>query len=505
MISILRLPDSAQITCEEKEHDAKVRFALSDNKLTVFVSAASSRVKFLDLRWNIKIREEVSVMGDAWERTYADIGFTGLLAERALPWYFALRHKGGTDCVGVGVQPNALIYFNIDAEGVTAHCDLRSGTVGVELAGREIAVADFMSAEYNKEPFYALCDFCKKMCPDPILPKEKIYGGNNWYYAYGKSSCEEILSDCALQAELAEGLENPPFMVIDDGWQVKHLQGPWTPNEKFGDMKKIADAFKAMGVRPGIWFRPLRDESESIPAQWRFKNRNQKEAEYLDPSHPGVLAHISSVVKTMVGWGYELIKHDFSSFDIFGAWGFERKKHLSEGDWRFYDSSKTSAEIYKNFLKTLLDATEGKAYLIGCNCISHLTAGLSHINRVGDDTSGKEWERTRSYGINTLAFRLCQNNAFYVVDADCAGFKDGNIPFGLNKKWVELLAKSGTPMFVSAPAGAFNDEEKAFLKEMYKIASLQKNVTAPVDYLYNATPALWSIDGEICEFDWWNE
>ena len=28
---------------------------------------------------------------------------------------------------------------------------------------------------------------------------------------------------------------------------------------------------------------------------------------------------------------------------------------------------------------------------------------------------------------------------------------------------------------------------------------------APIDYLYNSTPALWSIDGEVYEFDWWNE
>ena len=505
MISILRIPDSVKISCEEKEHDANIRYELCDNKLTVFVSAATSRVKFLDLRWNVKIREEVFVMGDAWERTYADIGFAGLSSERTLPWYFALKHKHGTDCVGVGVRPNSFVYFNIDAEGVTAHCDLRSGTVGVKLSGREIAVADFMSTEYGEEPFYALCDFCKKMCPDPILPKEKIYGGNNWYYAYGKSSYEQIVSDCALQAELAQGLENPPFMVIDDGWQVKPTQGPWIPNERHGDMKKIADEFKAMGVRPGIWFRPLRDESESIPAEWRFKNRNPKEVEYLDPSHPEVLAHISLIVKRIVSWGYELIKHDFSSFDTFAAWGCQRDKYLSEGNWCFYDTTKTSAEIYKNFLKTILDATEGKAYILGCNCISHLTAGLCHVNRTGDDTSGRDWKRTRNYGVNTLAFRLCQNNAFYVVDADCAGFKDENIPFSLNKKWVELLAKSGTPMFISAPAGAFNEQEKAFMKEMYKIASLQQNVTAPIDYIYNSTPAIWSIDGEICEFDWWNE
>ena len=85
MISILRIPDSVKISCEEKEHDAKVRYELCDNKLTVFVSAKTSRVRFLDLRWNIKIREEVSVVGDAWERTYADIGFTGLSSSPSSP------------------------------------------------------------------------------------------------------------------------------------------------------------------------------------------------------------------------------------------------------------------------------------------------------------------------------------------------------------------------------------------------------------------------------------
>ena len=77
------------------------------------------------------------------------------------------------------------------------------------------------------------------------------------------------------------------------------------------------------------------------------------------------------------------------------------------------------------------------------------------------------------------------------------------VPFSLNKKWVELLAKSGTPLFISAPNGAFDEKELAFMKEMYKIASLQENVAIPLDFTYNATPALWSIDGERHEFNWW--
>lgn len=499
MLSILRQPDKALLVCEEKEHDASLRYELSDGALRVFVKAEASHIKFLSLRWSTPIHEAVSVLGDDWERSYGTLGFVGLSADLPHPWYFALKHQNGTDCVGVGVQPNAFIYFTVDCEGVTAHCDLRSGTVGTALSGRELEVASFMSCEYTTDTFRALCDFCKKLSPHPLLPKEKIYGGNNWYYAYGESSYEEIVSDAKLQAELAEGLENRPFMVIDDGWQPKSCQGPWEANEKYGDMKRVADEFKKMGVRPGIWIRPLHDKSESIPSEWRF---GEEHAPYLDPSHPEVLAHLTKLIRKIVGWGYQLIKHDFSAFDIFGDWGFKRRSFFTEGKWKFHDNTKTSAEIYKTFLKTLLDATDGKAYILGCNCVSHLTAGLCHINRTGDDTSGTDWRRTRKMGVNTLAFRLCQNNAFYMVDADCAGFIKGKIPFSLNKQWVELLAKSGTPLFISAPNGAFNADETAFMKEMYKIASKQENVAIPLDFTYNATPEKWSIDGKLVEFNW---
>ena len=192
MLSILRRPDSVRIIAEEKENDASVRFSLEKDGLHVHLKAPTSRVKFLILRWNTPIREEISILGDTWERSYADLGFVGLTTEKAHPWYFAARRQNGTDCVGVGVQPNAFIHFTIDCEGITAYCDLRAGTVGVSLGKRELEVATFMSEEYESDPFTALCDFCKKMSPKPLLPKEKVYGGNNWYYAYGDSSYEEI-------------------------------------------------------------------------------------------------------------------------------------------------------------------------------------------------------------------------------------------------------------------------------------------------------------------------
>jgi len=505
MIDIIRLPDFAEVMVEKDEaNDAALRYEVLEDRVNVYLTAPTYHPKIVKLRWAAKITGDVRVLGDAWERSYADLGFIGLTTEKAHPWYFVMNYAGGTDCVGVAVRPASLVSWVVDCEGVTAFCDVRSGSIGVALGNRELLVGSFMSESYASDrdnSFEAACDFCGKMCPDPVLPTEPVYGGNNWYYAYGHSSYDEIISDASLQAKLAEGLDNPPFMVIDDGWQPNPCAGPWVANEKYGDMKKVADEFKKMGVRPGIWVRFLRVETDAIPAEWRFENRK-----YLDPSLPEVIAHIKETVRRIVfDWGYELIKHDFSFYDIFGLWGKDAGKYVTRGEWKFHDRTRTSAEIYVDFCKAILEATEGKAYILGCNCVSHLTAGLCHINRTGDDTSGTEWNRTRRMGVNTLAFRLPQNGKFFMADADCAGFIKGKIPFSLNKEWVTLLAKSGTPLFISAPNGAFSEEEFAYMKEMYKIASEQKNVAVPLDWQYNATPAKWSIDGEEVSFQWFDE
>jgi len=43
-------------------------------------------------------------------------------------------------------------------------------------------------------------------------------------------------------------------------------------------------------------------------------------------------------------------------------------------------------------------------------------------------------------GVNTLAFRLAQHNAFYMVDADCVGILGDNIPWEKNRQWLALLS-----------------------------------------------------------------
>lgn len=506
MIDILRKPDDMIVHSYNGNEDIVVETELVGRKLNLYVTANKSHPIFVTLRWNYKADEPVRIMGDKWERSYADLEWRSLNGENFMPWYFLASNGKDTTCCGVEVRPNSFVCFQYDASGVTAWVDLRNGATGVHLNGRRLHACTFLCEHYEgMSEFKAAQKFCKVMCTDPILPKEPVYGSNNWYYAYGKSSYEEIMQDADLIAMLAGQNENKPYMVIDDGWSVNSCCGPWVPNERYGDMKKIADEFKAKGLKPGIWFRPLHDtEAYEQHPEWRISRivNNEEQKFYLDPSNPEVKQYLRDTIRKITGWGYQLIKHDFSTFDLFGDYGaaLNGKITTKYSGWSFYDRTKTNAEIVLDFYK-LIREEAGDAVIIGCNTISHLCAGLVEVNRTGDDTSGNHWSRTRALGINTLAFRLCQNKAFYMVDADCVGVRPNGVPWKMNRKWLDLLAKSGSPLFASINPSELTEEMKKDFIEAYKINSVQKDEAEPLDWTYNNEPHKWLINGEVVEYD----
>ena len=57
---------------------------------------------------------------------------------------------------------------------------------------------------------------------------------------------------------------------------------------------------------------------------------------------------------------------------------------------------------------------------------------------------------------------MVQYNKFYYADADCIGVTK-NIPWKINRKWMDVVAKSGTPLFVSIADDAFDEETRKLL------------------------------------------
>lgn len=501
-----------------KKNDITIETKPKDNYLSVSLSADNTPVRYLRFFWHFtdeeKRNENVRVLGDEWERTYGKTSWQGIIARRCMPWVCSVSNGSDTsmdytnrftECFGVKARPNAMCFWQYDTSGITLWMDVRCGGAGVVLAGRKIELCKVIFGEYHEiSAFDAVNGFYRLLCNDRLEVDHKIYGGNNWYYAYGNSSHEDILKDTKLLSEMCVANENPPYMVIDSCWEENMGSGPWDRSrESFPDMKRLADEIKGYGVRPGIWVRPLSDIEGKLDF-FRDEHRIAHSKQYLDPSHPSVLEYIKNFIAIISkDWGYKLIKHDFTTYDVFGYWGFERDELFADNGWSFYDKGKTSAEIIKNLYKVIYDSAADGTIILGCNVIGHLAAGYAHANRVGDDTSGIDWENTRNYGVNTLAFRMC-HKAFFEPDVDCVGITE-KIDWKLNKNWLNIVANSGTPLFVSLKPSALTDDIRNSLLKAYKINSIQSDILKPLDWMENAAPERWSLNGVEIKYEWYPE
>ena len=489
--------------------DVSVRTELSGGELKVSLQAEKTALHRVALKWKRTIPTGARLMGDHWERGYGDLEWRGIVPERVLPWFFHLNAGKRTHSYGVKTGPNALCFWQVSDDSITLCLDVRCGGVGVLLHGRCLELATVVSRDgtEGESPFQAACAFMKLLCPAPALPKQPVYGGNNWYYAYGSSSHEEIIADSKFVASLAPTGSNRPFMVIDMGWERLRStmeSSMWRGgNGKFPDMGALAREMKAIGVRPGIWVRPLQapdnaPDSLCLPVS-RFKDANAYPGKYLDPSMPEVLSIVREDIAQQARWGYELVKHDFTTYDILGQWGFEMGGDVTKDGWSFADRSKTSAEVIRDLYRVIGEAAGG-ALIIGCNTIGHIGAGIFHMQRTGDDTSGRQWERTRKMGVNTLAFAMPKHGAFYASDADCAGIT-ANVPWEMNRQWLELLAASGTPLFVSA-SPSVPEEQREAIRAAFAVASHEIPPAEPLDWMDTTCPAMWVLNDKTVRFHW---
>ena len=470
------------VSCYE---DVKVEF----DGAHVAITGGATKLKTLEIEFKNEFFRDALVLCDGFERGYGEFAWKKPDYNRLMPWYFGAFENNKTYCFGVKTRPNTICTWRCDENRITLIVDLRNGKNPLALKGRRIEACQMVTETYEGDAFDALCAFCKVMCDDAKLLTGPIYGGNDWYCNYGDSSAEKILRHTQRIVECAPKDGPKPYMVIDDGWQVcARCTGPWyTGNQLFGDMGVLAKQIEEMGAIPGIWVRPLRTV-EMIPQDWVL-TRQDDYAFLMDPSVPEVLDKVAEDITRIRNWGYKLIKHDFTTGDTFGLWGFEMTDdYVSQKE--FADKTKTTAEIIKNLYQTIRDAAGDDIAIIGCNTISHLSAGYFEIQRTGDDTSGVDWARTKKYGINTLAFRMPQHNAFYAADADCVGITR-KLDWNINRRWLDVLAKSGTPLFISIGDDAFTDEVKADITAAFKLAVSCETVSRPVDWMENIIPEVW--------------
>lgn len=524
MISILRKPDAAYGATEASDfrfeenltNEVKYEYVVGKDSAKVIVYPSGSPVKYLKLRFNGDLQKVDKVFGDEWERVgiRAFLEWRSVLASRVLPWYCYVMEESKMSCYGVKTGADCFAFFQVDTSGITLFLDLCNGVDGTDI--QEPLVACEVVERFGKEgeDYYKTAQaFAKQMCDDPVLPKEPIYGVNNWYWAYGDISHEIVMEETDHLMQLTKGCKHRPYMIIDDGWQKNrkvgitaasgiYIGGEWEPNERFGDMKKTADGIHAKGAKVGLWFRPLLTREE-VPQG--AKLCEDFGGTILDPSHPYTLEKIEKEARKITSeWGFDLIKHDFSTIDATGMLtmaGDQAEYEICKPNRKYYDKTKTTATILKNVYKAIQKGA-GDKDVIGCNTLSHLTAGIHSTYRTGNDTSGRAFEWTRRNGVNCV-MRLPLNNAFYNADPDCAPFTE-RVKFEANLDFLEMCALTGMTTLASIKPGLLSKEEMEKVNAVFKIADANEERYGIVDYDKNACPEKFvSADGKTEKrYDW---
>ena len=518
MISLLRKPDyvfgateNTPFRFEEKGiNDVKYEYVVEGDCAKVIVHPSEKPVKYLKLRFNGDFKAVDKVYGDQWERAGEPsfLEWKSVRAGRVLPWFCYVIAQGKTSCYGVKTGADCFAFFQVDTDGITLFLNLCNGLNGTDLQEPLVVCEVVELLERDGDCYQTAAAFSKLMCDKPVLPKQPIFGVNNWYWAYGDISYESVLKETEYLLKMTEGCKNRPYMIIDDGWQKhripgagNYIGGEWEPNERFGDMGKTAAAIHAKGAKAGLWFRPLLTREEIPDAA---KLCEESSGTVMDPSHPFTLEKVCKDAKKISDWGFDLIKHDFSTIDITGLPVLTAEKQdyaMVAKTRRFYDKTKTTATIIKNLYKAIQNGV-GEKDVIGCNTVGHLTAGIHSVYRIGHDNSGRSFEWTRRDGINSV-MRLPLNNAFYNADPDCAAFTE-TVDADVNLDFLEMCALTGMTTLASVTPNILTKEEMKRINEIFRLADRGNEDYGIVHYDKNANPEIFiSKDGKTKKrFDW---
>lgn len=454
--------------------------------MPVQLEASASGLVRLRLRWSGANDESSLCLGDQWERSYGDLEWRGMQPERVMPWYCMVHSAAGITGYGVRTGAAAFCFWQRDASGVTLSIDLRNGGGAADLQGRSFTLCTVVQRTAPREvPLHAaMRSFCGDMCPAPKLPPSPIFGVNDWNYAYGKNTAEGILRGADLIASLAPAGAARPQIVIDDGWQDP---------QRFPSMPALASQISTRRLQPGLWIRPMRapaaERPELLLPAARFGTHAGDAAPAYDPTRPDAMKLVVRSITEPVAWGYTFLKHDFSTWEIFGRWGFQMGDQISAPGWNFHDRKLTNAEVITALYRRIRQAAGEGTTILGCNTVGHLAAGIFESQRTGDDTSGRDWERTRRMGVNTLAHRIAQHGTFFHVDPDIVAITH-DVGWPETRAWMDVVARTGTSLFLSPDPVAVTPEAKAAMKDAMALV-VQQAGAYPDQPTQSTTPQVW--------------
>jgi alpha-galactosidase len=88
------------------------------------------------------------------------------------------------------------------------------------------------------------------------------------------------------------------------------------------------------------------------------------------------------------------------------------------------------------------------------------------------------------------------------LDADCAPITP-QLPWELASRWLDLVARSGTALFVSPDPKAVNTISKQAIQRAFAAAATPHPIAEPLDWMETTTPGRWRVEGQAVAYDWY--
>src|ERR1700677_411930 len=150
----------------------RVDFLPGAQQSTVSLESPTLPVQRIHLRWKSRFSDDVLALGDAWERSYGDLEWRPLQAERALPWYTMLHTKEQTAGMGVKTGAASFAFWQVDPSGISLWLDVRNGGNGVQLGDRTLLMATIVThvGAPGESAFTATQRLCRAMAEGTKIP-----------------------------------------------------------------------------------------------------------------------------------------------------------------------------------------------------------------------------------------------------------------------------------------------------------------------------------------------
>lgn len=286
-------------------------------------------------------------------------------------------------------------------------------------------------------------------------------GWCSWYAGYETKNTEQ---ECVKNLSAAKEIGGFDFFQIDEGWMketgMRLFADSDVDQDKFPHgMKWLANAIRDHGMKPGIWIRPFQGwgDGDDVPVWAR--------GSCIDLSHAEALTWLKEMVHRIVhDWGYEYIKLDFMTYDLFRQWGMKFLDSMI-APLKPFDDTITNIGLYRRGLEAIRGGAGDACFLLGCNCLIGPALGLIDGHRIGDDVSASNWDRTYTMGVKSIEPMKFLNHTVWWNDPDCIMLHEPMSEEHIHE-WAHHVVRSGGMRIVSSKLYELSDEHISLLKKI---------------------------------------